>query len=149
MAFGGDVDTLSLTFDKLQYIFNGYGQIREAFLEANSGNREGSVPEREFYGQVLEAVLRFSALEFLAIKSVFEIKKALDRGPGVAASDGGPAGLAGTMQPPSRSLESFITAGTLPRPETGRPEGGPTRCRACGNQLKSTAAYCAKCGAKV
>ena len=147
MAFGGDVDTLSLTFDKLQYIFNGYGQIRDIFLEASAGYKEGRVPEGEFYGKVLEAVLRFSALEFLAIKSLFEIKKALGRGSGSAGTTVDGVGLPDMTPPQIHSLASFITDGALPKPEEGGRPGLKT-CTTCGNRLKSAASYCTRCGAK-
>ena len=75
MSFGIDVDTLSLTFDKLQYIFNGFGQIRESFLETTTKYKQEGISDAEFFDKVLEGVMRFSALEFLAIKAVFEIKK--------------------------------------------------------------------------
>lgn len=32
MTFGGDVDTLNLTFDRLGYIFNEYGNMRDEFV---------------------------------------------------------------------------------------------------------------------
>src|SRR5579863_4733682 len=79
MSFGGDVDTLSLTFDKLRYIFNGYDAIRDSFLEINTLYIQGNIIDYEFFSKIQESVMRFSALEFLAIKSIFEIKKSLYR----------------------------------------------------------------------
>lgn len=148
MAFDGDVDTLSLTFDKLQYIFNGYGQIRDMFLEVSTGYKEGRVPESEFYDKVLEAALRFSALEFLAVKSLFEIKKALDRDRGSAGTMADRTGLPSKVSSPSHSLTSFITSGTLPKPEVGGKITEVKICHTCGNRLKKSASYCTKCGTK-
>ncbi len=82
MAFGGDVDTLALTFDKLQYIFRGYDQIRESFVAAHSSFKAGNMSEAEFFSHIEVGVMRFSALEFLALKAVFEIRKATARGTG-------------------------------------------------------------------
>ncbi len=87
MSFGGDVDTLSLTFDKLQYIFNGYGQILDSFLELDTAYKQGKITHIEFFTKIQEGVMRFSALEFLAIKSIFEIKKSLDRRDGVSKNE--------------------------------------------------------------
>ncbi|MDE1827277.1 MAG: zinc ribbon domain-containing protein, partial [Thaumarchaeota archaeon] len=83
MAFGGDVDTLSLTFDKLQYIFNGYDTILDSFLEINTLHKQGNITDYEFFNKIQDSVMRFSALEFLAIKSIFEIKKSLYRSIGI------------------------------------------------------------------
>ncbi len=57
MAFGGDVDTLTLTFDKLQYIFNGYGQIRHSFLEVNTMYKQGKISVAEFFDKIQEGVM--------------------------------------------------------------------------------------------
>ena len=79
-AFGGDdVDTLALMFDKLQYIFRGYDAYVQAFTEMHSLYKQGKLSEREYYHGMTDAVLKYSALEFLGLKSMFEIKKALNR----------------------------------------------------------------------
>ncbi|SRR5579885_3638063 len=151
MAFGGDVDTLNLTFDKLQYIFNGYGQVRESFLEINTTYKQGRISDAEFFDKVQEGVLRFSALEFLAIKAIFEIKKSMDR----SARDANVDSIQGNLSipqlsPPSHSIASFITVGNLPRPQQINPptKQGMVNCIHCGNQIKMDAKFCTNCGKK-
>ena len=80
MEFGGDdVDTLALMFDKLQYIFRGYDQYIQAFTEMQGLYKQGKIAERDYYYGMTDAVLKYSALEFLGLKAMFEIKKALNR----------------------------------------------------------------------
>lgn len=146
MAFGGDVDTLALTFDKMQYIFRGYDQIRESFTAAHSAFRSGNMPEAEFFYHLEEWVMRFSALEFLAVKAVFEIKKALDRGTGVVRMED-LAGGTSNAQPSGRSLASFISPTTLQRPDL-QPRKQSGTCT-CGSATKQGALFCTNCGRKL
>ena len=69
MAFGGDdVDTLALMFDKLQYIFRGYDSYIETFTQMCALYKQGKLSEREYYHSITDAVLKYSALEFLGLK---------------------------------------------------------------------------------
>src|SRR5574340_1214757 len=115
MEFGGDdVDTLALMFDKLQYIFRGYDQYISAFTEMQELYEQGKLAERDYYYGMTDAILKYSALEFLGLKAMFEIKKALNRMnnqtstrqsvPGIAS--GGVMGQSG----PQNSIASFISA---------------------------------------
>lgn len=151
MAFGGDVDTLSLTFDKLQYIFNGYGPIRDSFLEVNTSYKQGRTPDAEFFDKILEGVMRFSALEFLAIKAVFEIKKSLDRNTTSVNTTNTTTGISATLlPPPSHSVASFIMAGVLPKSQQiSEPTKQEIMCPNCGKHLKKNANFCSNCGKKM
>ncbi len=152
MAFGGDVDTLSLTFDKLQYIFNGYGQIRDSFVEANTLYKQEKILENEFFVKTQEGVMRFSALDFLAIKAIFEMKKAIDRGIGTNMANA-TAGVppVPNMSPQTHSLSSFIVAGTIPRAENimSRAKQKGKNCTQCRVWVKSDANFCTNCGNKI
>ena len=145
MSIGADVDTLSLTFDKLQYIFRGYDQIMESFLGMREAYARGEVSERDFFAAVEEGVMRFSALEFLAIKAIFEIRKASDGGALASRAGHEVAGPA-----PGRSVASFITAGTLPSAQdiSGKPSVG-MECPGCGKSQRHHAAFCTSCGRKL
>lgn|SRR5574340_1608422 len=152
MAFGGDVDTLSLTFDKLQYIFNGYGQIRDSFIETNTAYRQGKISETEFFYKIQEGVMRFSALEFLAIKAVFEIKKSIDKSVGMVDARGDNSGLSIPESSPSgHSIASFIVAGTLSRPHSDMPyaKQGIENCPRCRTPVKKNANFCINCGQRL
>jgi hypothetical protein len=157
-AFGGeDVDTLALMFDKLQYIFRGYDSYIQTFTETCQFYKEGKLSEREYYHAMTDAVLKYSALEFLGLKTMFEIKKALNRmnRPSSARSSK-PELTSGNMmgQPmsgPPKSLASFISAKSLP----GRDEliqqasENGKKCTSCGKMLSNMAKFCTTCGRKI
>ncbi len=153
MEFGGDdVDTLSLMFDKLQYIFRGYDQYIQAFTEMQGLYKQGNLAERDYYYGMTDAVLKYSALEFLGLKAMFEIKKALNR-MNNASSAPQSTGLVSTKQQsgPQNSVASFISAKNLP----GRDEllnamsGNGKKCTSCGKIVSNMAKFCTTCGNKM
>lgn len=157
MAFGGDVDTLALTFDKLQYIFRGYDPYIQSFTEMHTLHKQGKLPERDYYHGIIDSVLRYSALEFLGLKALFEIKKSLNKMITPPSTGGIPQGLKSgnvmdaSVSGPQNSVSTFITAKSLP----GRDEmlqkilGNEKTCFSCGKKMSSVAKYCPICGTKV
>ncbi len=155
MEFGGDdVDTLALMFDKLQYIFRGYDPYIQAFTEMHELYKQGKLAERDYYYGMTDAVLKYSALDFLGLKAMFEIKKALNRmnnpsrtsTPGLATSN-----TSGQAAGPQNSIASFISAKSLP----GRDEvvnqitSDEKRCTACGKTMSKVSKFCTTCGNKM
>ena len=88
----GEVDTLNLTFDKLQALFDESQGYYESFLDANNLYKTGKLSDKEFIQKLGDYVVAYSALEFLSVKVIMEMKKTLDK---IAA--GAPAG--GTQSP--------------------------------------------------
>ncbi|MDE1725634.1 MAG: zinc ribbon domain-containing protein [Thaumarchaeota archaeon] len=173
MSFGGEVDTLTLLFDKLQNLLNDTQGYYESFLDANGTYKQGKLSDKEFFAKLGDYVVAYSALEFLSVKVIFELKKALDKmagGQALGASQGGtmPSGmgfssqasqvtaatLPGAGRPPSiiSAASAFSTPGVLPTPDPSllpkESTTGPT-CGSCGSPLKLTAKFCTKCGNKV
>lgn len=84
----GEVDTLNMLFEKLENLFNESQNYYESFLDTNNMYKKGQVSEKEFFQQLGDYVVAYSALEFLAVKVLFEIKKTLDKKSGGKASGG-------------------------------------------------------------
>ena len=140
------MDTLNLLFDKLQYIFSGYNTIRESFLGLFDLYKQGKILDREFFEKLHESINRFSALEFLLIKAMFEIKKTLNRSErrdmkGYSSSSSG-ASLSGP------SIASFITPGILPQAKSlmNTSQLEDNMCPNCGVIARKTASFCTNCG---
>jgi hypothetical protein len=152
MAFGGDdVDTLALMFDKLQYIFRGYDSYIETFTQMNDLYKEGKLSEREYYHTMTDAVLKYSALEFLGLKAMFEIKKALNRMNNPSAVKSSiPTMMSGNTSGPQNSITSFISAKSLPSRDefTQKILANEKRCTSCGKTVSNMAKFCASCGNK-
>ena len=149
MAFGGDIDTLNLLFDKLQYIFSGYDPIRESLIEMTNLYKQGKVSERTYFEKLHESINGFSALEFLLIKAAFEIKKALDKPSGRDSSKHHIPSV--NHASPSGSFASFITVKNLSRPDAhllSQKEGNV--CSHCGVTINNTLSkFCTICGNKL
>ena len=170
----GEVDTLNLLTDKLNNLFDDSQSYYETFLDTNKLYKTGKIPDKEFFQKLGDYVVAYSALEFLSIKVIFEMKKTIDKIAGGAASGGtqspslmpgmGQPGMAGGMgmqsqvrsgtpdnpvgAPPSIvSAQGFGDPGTLPSPDPAlMPQySSGSSCSSCGNTLRADAKFCTKC----
>ncbi len=175
---GGSVDTLSMLFDKLDTLFTESQSYYETFLDTNNLYKQGKISDKEFFQKLGDYVVAYSALEFLAIKVLFEVKKSLGTGGGQTQSPGlmpgmgqpGTMGSPGGMVPPRAGTRDnpvggppgivsasdvFGDPGTLPTPDPNLMPRKPATassgdgCNACGAQLRPNAKFCTKCGSKV
>ena len=111
----GEVDTLNLLTDKLNALFEESQGYYESFLDANNLYKNGKLTDQQFFQKLGDYTVAYSALEFLAIKVIFEIKKSLDKvaggaapgathSPGLMPGMGSPGMMGGMgMSPPPRS----------------------------------------------
>jgi hypothetical protein len=171
----GEVDTLNLLTEKLDNLFSESQEYYETFLDANNLYKQGKLTDKEFFQKLGDYVVAYSALEFLSIKVIFEMKKSIDKiaggsapggtqspglmpGMGSPGTMGGGMGMqqvprAGTAQnpvgaPPSIVGEGFNQPGTLPTPDpslTPKPSN-IAKCLSCGSDLRPNAKFCTNCG---
>ena len=172
----GEIDTLNLTFEKLSALFDESQGYYETFLDANNLYKAGKLSDKEFFQKLGDYTVAYSALEFLAIKSLMEMKKTLDKvssgagvsgtqSPGLMPGMGQPGTMpgmnagprAGTAEnpvgaPPSimGTPEAFSQPGTLPTPDPSLlpPTQSGGNCTSCGIGLRPNAKFCTKCGSK-
>ena len=171
----GEVDTLNLLSDKLNNLFDESQDYYESFLDANNMYKKGKLTDKEFFQKLGDYVVAYSALEFLSIKVIFELKKSIDKlaggsapggtqSPGLMPGMGTPGMIPGGM-PGSRpgaaqnqvggpaSVISagggFSDAGTLPTPDPSLvPKQSGGKCSSCGSDLRPNAKFCTNCGNK-
>ncbi len=111
MSFG-EVDTLNMLFDKVSNLFDESQGYYEAFLDTNNMYKKGQLSDKEFFQKLGDYVVAYSALEFLAIKVLFEMKKSMGSGtgntqsPGLMPGMGNPGGMAGGMPPRAGTAEN-------------------------------------------
>ena len=174
MSFG-EVDTLNMLFDKLDSLFNESQGYYESFLDTNNMYKKGQIGDKEFFQRLGDYVVAYSALEFLAIKVIFELRKAMRSGSGSTQSPGlmpgmGQPGMMGGMPPRAGTAqnpiggppgivsakEAFGDVGTLPSPDPSlmprqrvQPMSQEGGCASCGSPLRPNAKFCTKCGTKV
>ena len=168
----GEVDTLNLLTDKLNALFEESQGYYESFLDTNNMYKKGLLSDKEFFQKLGDYVVAYSALEFLAIKVIFELKKARGvasgntQSPGLMPGMGQPgmmsgmgASRLGSAQnpvggPPGivSAKEAFGDVGTLPSPDPAlmprRTISSENGCKSCGASLRPNAKFCTKCGTK-
>ena len=169
----GEVDTLNLLSDKLNNLFDESQDYYESFLDANNMYKKGKLTDKEFFQKLGDYVVAYSALEFLSIKVIFELKKSIDKLSGGSAPGGTqspglmpgmgtpgmmPGGMPGTrpgtaqnpVGGPASVISaggSFNSAGTLPTPDPSLvPKQSGGNCSSCGSDLRPNAKFCTNCG---
>jgi hypothetical protein len=166
----GEVDTLNLLAEKLDNLFKDSQGYYESFLDTNTMYKQGKLSDKEFFEKLGDYVVAYSALEFLAVKVIFEIKKVIDKmgagslgttqSPGLMPGMGGmgmgarvpvmPAQTPG--RPPSvvSAREALSAPGTLPSPNPAMmPQSSMSNtCKGCGSDLRAGAKFCTKCGTR-
>jgi hypothetical protein len=173
MSFG-EVDTLGMLFEKLESLFDESQGYYESFLDTNNMYKAGKISDKAFFQKLGDYTVAYSALEFLAIKVIFELKKSQGSGgPGNTQSPGLMPGMGqpGGMNPPPRAgtagnpvgggppgivsaQESFGDVGTLPSPDPSlmprqaQPQQTGNGCSSCGAELRPNSKFCTKCGTK-
>ena len=70
----GEVDTLNLLSEKLDNLFADSQGYYETFLDTNNLFKNGKIGEKEFFQKLGDYVVAYSALEFLAVKVILELK---------------------------------------------------------------------------
>lgn len=167
MAFG--VDTLGGLAEKLKQLVNDTQDLYESFLDANQLYRQGKINEKEFFAKIGEYLVAMSALNFLAVRVIIEMKSAIDKGTSVKSPTGGSAYPSAPQA--GFGIGGFVGAGgmvgpsaaagnpgyTLPSPqveptlkpvdiEIPRPRTSTKNCIICGATIPAQAKFCSKCG---
>ena len=102
----GEVDTLRLLFEKLEVLLKDTQEYYEAFLDMNNLYKNGGISDKEFFQKLGDYVVAYSALEFLAIKALLEVKKSLGSGSGGQSSNTAENSMGGPPQ--------IISGGSMP-----------------------------------
>jgi hypothetical protein len=170
MSFG--VDTLGGLAEKLKQLSNDTQSMYEAFIDATQLYKQGKMNEKEYFARIGDYLVATSAMNFLAIRVIFEIKGALDKGTSIKSPTGGTvAAVAGAPQQAGFGIGGFVNAGgsvgpstgytlpspqaeptfkpvdiELPRPKSVGASSGTKSCVFCGASIPQHAKFCSKCG---
>ncbi len=171
MSFG--VDTLGGLAEKLKQLINDTQNLYESFIDANQLYKQGKIGDKEFFIKIGEYLVSTSALNFLAVRVILEIKNAMEKGTSIKSPTGGSSsspsasqagfgiggfvGTGGTVGSATASSNEY----TLPSPEepTFKPvdlelpklRASSTttttkNCIACSASIPAHAKFCSKCG---
>ena len=89
MSFG--VDTLGGLTEKLKRLIDDTQNLYESFIDANQLYKQGKMRDKEFFIKIGEYLVSTSALNFLAVRVILEIKNAMDKGTSIKSPTGGSA----------------------------------------------------------
>ena len=173
MSFG--VDVLGTLTEKLKQMFNETQGKYSIFVNDNKSYKEQTIKEKEFFLRITDYLVNLSALNFLAIRVVLELKSAMEKGTSIKDTSGGFAPSAPPSQQLSFGVGGFIgTGGSVGIADKSSQEQlqlpsfkpvdieiekhSPTikekasnysaarRCTACGATISREAKFCSKCG---
>src|SRR5918911_1683103 len=107
MSFG--VDVLGTLTEKLKNMFDETQERYSIFKDDWKLYSEHTMDENDFILKIIEYVVNLSALNFLSIRVVLELKSAMDKGTSIKDVSGGLGSSA--SQQPSFGIGGFIGAG--------------------------------------
>ena len=164
MSFG--VDTLGGLTEKLKLLVNDTQNMYESFIDANQLYKQGKMNDKEFFAKIGEYLVATSAMNFLAVRVILEMKTAMETGTSIKNATGGSV----TTSAPQAGfgLGGFVNAGgtagpsaeyTMPSPQPQEPSFRPVEielpkrgtsatknCIICGATISTKARFCSKCG---
>jgi hypothetical protein len=173
MSFG--VDVLGTLTEKLRNMFDETQGKYSNFMNTNKLYKDKGINEKEFFLRITEYIVNLSALNFLAIRVVLEIKSAIEKGTSIKDATGGLASSPNSGQF-SFGVGSFIsTGGSVGITDTSQQaqsdliptfkpvdieierhmpavqqknskQNSDKRCGTCGATISQKAKFCSKCG---
>lgn len=89
MSFG--VDTLGGLTEKLKQLVNDTQNHYESFIDFTQLYRQGKMNEKEYFAKIGDYLVASSAMSFLAVRVILELKSAIDKGTSIKSPTGGVA----------------------------------------------------------
>jgi len=86
-SFG--VDTLGGLTEKLKQLINDTQNAYETLIDSTQHYKQGKVNDKEYFSSIGKYLIASSAMNFLAIKVILEIKSAIDKGSSIKSPTGG------------------------------------------------------------
>ena len=91
--YSGAVDVLGSLTEKLKQQINDTQDKYESFIDSTQLYKQGKMNEKEYFAKIGDYLVSTSALDFLAIRVILEMKSAIDKGTLMKNATGGKASL--------------------------------------------------------
>jgi hypothetical protein len=111
-SFGG-VDTLGGLTEKLKQLITDTQSQYETLLDSTQRYKQGKMNDKEYFSSIGKYLIASSAMTFLAIKVILEVKSAIDKGSSAKNPTGGIADTNSNMSyPGSFGIGGFVSGGS-------------------------------------
>jgi hypothetical protein len=176
LIMSSGVDTLGALTEKLKQLINDTQDRYESFIDSTQLYKQGRVNEKEYFSNIGEYLVATSAMNFLAIRVILEIKSTMEKGSSLKNPTGGVASSSSTPQA-DFGISGFVggtesnevRGSTMPSPQPAEQEK-PTfkpvdivierpskmsvdkttlttkNCIVCESVIPKQAKFCSKCG---
>ena len=133
LIMSSGVDTLGALTEKLKQLINDTQDRYESFIDSTQLYKQGKVNEKEYFSNIGEYLVATSAMNFLAIRVILEIKSTMEKGSSLKNPTGGVASSSSTPQA-DFGISGFVggtesnevRGSTMPSPQPAEQEGEPT-----------------------
>jgi hypothetical protein len=107
MSFG--VDALSGLTEKLKKLIDETQNQYESFIDTNQLYKQGRINEKEFFASIGDYLIATSAMNFLAIRVILEMKSKMDKGTSIKSPTGEITSSSGSQV--GFGIDGFVNAG--------------------------------------
>ena len=108
MPFG--VDVLGTLSEKLKQLTNEAKDQHSSFTDLTKLYKEEKIDEKDFFSKILNYVVTTSALTFLMVRVILELRSALEKGTTIKDVTGGATSSSSASQTGGFGINSFISS---------------------------------------
>jgi hypothetical protein len=150
--YSGAVDVFGSLTEKLKQQVNDTQNQYESFVDATQLYKQGKMNEKEFITKISDYVVATSAMNFLAIRVILEMKSAIDKGTSMKNATGGTTAASSSSSSAPQQQEPTFKPVDMELERPFRKSGGKEtttttkNCIVCGSPIPKQAKFCSKCG---
>jgi hypothetical protein len=130
LIMSSGVDTLGALTEKLKQLINDTQDRYESFIDSTQLYKQGRVNEKEYFSNIGEYLVATSAMNFLAIRVILEIKSTMEKGSSLKNPTGGLASSSSSTPQADFGISGFVggtesnevRGSTMPSPQPAEQE---------------------------
>ena len=136
LIMSSGVDTLGALTEKLKQLINDTQDRYESFIDSTQLYKQGKVNEKEYFSNIGEYLVATSAMNFLAIRVILEMKSTMEKGSSLKNPTGGLASSSSSSSTPQADFgisgfvggteSNEVRGSTMPSPQSAEQEEEPT-----------------------
>lgn len=134
LIMSSGVDTLGALTEKLKQLINDTQDRYESFIDSTQLYKQGKVNEKEYFSNIGEYLVATSAMNFLAIRVILEMKSTMEKGSSLKNPTGGLASSSSSSPQADFGISGFVggtesnevRGSTMPSPQPAEQEEEPT-----------------------